>query len=90
MSPSFRDITADQSRIRQAIRELEAELERRLRELSPGWAIGYRLKNTGTRGSLFDDPERFARFQFHTVEILEGTATPVLDGFHYVVLKENR
>ena len=71
-----------------AWRELEAELKRRLDELGPGWAVGWRLKEMSEPGGAINPPIVTASYEFHTVEIIDGRAPVGLVGFQYVVLRE--
>lgn len=76
---------SDEARAR-AWRELDAELRRRLDEMGPGWAVGWRLKDVGESGNVMDYPSVVTSYEFHTSELVNGKPGIGLVGFEYVTL----
>lgn len=78
--------------IAKAIDQRDERLEGLLRELGPGWAIGFRvkqqpypaLKSIGAPQSI--DME----WETHEVPVVEGEIIGALAGFHYVTLRPQK
>lgn len=75
-----------------AIADRNAMLEQKLRELGPGWAMGYRLKETpfpssSVRGFGEGDVVTI-EWELHAVQLVDGKIAAGLAGFQYVMLKE--
>jgi hypothetical protein len=85
----LRELAAD--RAREVMAGVLTEVQRRLEELGPGWAVGWRLKPghpfPRAHGPL-EALEPPLEFEFHSVETADGKVSYALDGFHYVRLPE--
>ena len=86
----LRDVS---SRAAEALRaQVDEELERRLRELGPGWAVGWRIQPAGFYRpitNLFERPQEAMTIEYHAVEIVDGKLSIGLNDFHYVTLKDH-
>jgi hypothetical protein len=82
-------LSIEDQRVAKVVSERDAMLERQLRDLGPGWAVGYRLKTVPP----LPDPVRGwpavkVEWELHCVELVDGKLEAGLAGFSYVTLKE--
>lgn len=85
-------VSIKDERIALAIAERNAMLEQKLRELGPGWAIGYRLKEAefDARGPSWPEPMTVDLvWETHVVELVDGQLSAGHADFQYVTLKED-
>lgn len=73
------------------MRERDAKIEARLRELGPGWAVGFRLKEQPypVRESIGASASIGMEWETHEAEIIDGEIAIGFAGFHYVVLRND-
>lgn len=73
--------------IRQKISDRDARLADELRQLGPGWAIGYRLKCSDLRYVSDRQAVQAAEWEFHPVKLVDDALPVGLADFCYVTLK---
>ena len=71
------------------IREHNAKLEDRLKELGPGWAIGTRLRQEPYQTGPHSHRQHVLEmsWEWHEVQLVDGELAEGLSGFHYVTLR---
>lgn len=78
--------------VRLCILKRDAMLVERLRELGPGWAVGWRLKtdtfSTGCWHASHENPKVTFEWEFHAIELVDGALPAALAEFTYVTLKD--
>lgn len=74
--------------VRKAIAHRDARLEARLRELGPGWAIGFRLKQQPypVRQHHAQQPTLDMEWEVHEMQLIDGKLVEALIGFQYYTL----